>query len=90
MKSVKKFPTYNFTLPVLLGAGIGMGIAVFCVFRARRRKNTFINRTRRQIADVSSTAADMLEKGREELDRQAQGLANAVEAGKKAFQQTVS
>jgi hypothetical protein len=90
MKSIRKFSTTNFTVPVSLLAGIGLGIAVFCAFRARRQRNTLSNRARRQIADISSTAADILEKGREQLDRQGKGLVNAVEAGKKAFQRSVA
>jgi hypothetical protein len=42
------------------------------------------------MADVSDVAADILEKGLEEIDRQKKGLISAVEAGKKAYQRSVA
>lgn len=98
MRSTSKFPTKNLPLlPVTLGIGVGVGIAVFCAIRSHRRRNTFLARTRRQaedlarqMADAGSAAADILDKGREEFDRQAKGLANAVEAGKRAFHRSVA
>jgi hypothetical protein len=42
------------------------------------------------MTDVGRLAADLLEKGREEIDRRTKGLGDAVEAGKKAFQRSVA
>jgi shikimate 5-dehydrogenase len=74
-----------------------VGISAYCAFRAGQRRNTFLARTRRQaedlasqMADMGSLAADLLEKGREQLERQSKGLADAVEAGKKAYQRSVA
>jgi hypothetical protein len=96
--TTSKFLPKNFPLlPVSVGVGIGVGISAYCAFRARQRRNNFLGRTRRQaedlarqMADVGCLAADLLEKGREQVDRQAKGLANAVEAGRKAFQRSVA
>jgi shikimate 5-dehydrogenase len=84
--------------PLFLGIGIGVGIAVYFTLRTRRQRASLLARTRnqakdlaRQVADVSSSvAADILEKGREELDRQKKGILHAVDAGKKAYQQSVA
>ncbi len=93
-----KFLPKNFPLlPVSIGVAVGLGISAYCAFRAAQRRNTFLARTRRQaedlahqMADVSSLASELLEKGREELARQSKGLADAVEAGKKAYQRSVA
>ena len=98
MNSTRFFLPKNFPLlPVSVGVGVGVGIWVYCAFRAGQRRNTFLARTRRQaedlarqMAEMSSLAADLLEKGREELERQRKGLADAVEAGKKAYQRSVA
>jgi hypothetical protein len=98
MNLTRKSPHKNFPLlPVSVGVGIGVGISAYCAFRARQRRNTFLGRTRRQaedlarpMADVGCLAADLLEKGRAQIDRQTKGLADAVEAGKKAFQRSAA
>jgi len=98
MNSTRRFLHKTFPLlPVSLGVGIGVGISAYCVFRARQRRNTFLARTHRQaedlarqMTDVGRLAADLLEKGREEIDRRTKGLGDAVEAGKKAFQRSVA
>jgi shikimate 5-dehydrogenase len=97
MNSTRFLPKNFPLLPVYIGVGVGVGISAYCAFRARQRRNTFLARTRRQaedlarqMAEVGALAADLLEKGREQIERQSKGLADAVEAGKKAFQRSVA
>jgi hypothetical protein len=97
MNSTRFLPKNFPLLPVSIGVGVGVGISAYCAFRAGQRRNTLRARTRRQaeelarqMADLGSLAADLLEKGREQIERQSKGLADAVEAGKKAFHRSVA
>lgn len=97
MKQTVKFTKHFPLLPIYLGIGIGAGFSIYFGYRARRRRNSLLARTRRQADDLarqmagaSSAAGELLEKGREEIERQKKGLLNAVEAGKKAYQRSVA
>lgn len=97
MNSTRFLPKNFPLLPVSVGVGVGVVISAYCAFRAGRRRNTFAARTRRQaeelarqMASLSSLAADLLEKGREQIERQSKGVTDAVEAGKKAYQRSVA
>lgn len=87
----------NMTMPVSLGVGLGIGVAVYLAYRARRRRVRFVGRTlkqavglARQAVDMGCAAVQLLEKGREEIDRQKKGLVDAVEAGKAAYTRSVA
>jgi hypothetical protein len=42
------------------------------------------------MAVLGCAAAEILEKGREEIDRQTKGLGDAIEAGKHAYRRSVA
>jgi hypothetical protein len=59
----------------------------------RRRRQTFAGRALRQVtvlknqaSRLGDVAADFIEKGRQEAGRQKKNLAEAMEAGKSAYQ----
>ena len=79
------------------GISLGAGIALFCAYRAHRRNQSLVGRARRQadslmnsIEDLRESAADLVEKSREEAMRQTKGLQEAINAGTRAYRGATS
>jgi superfamily II DNA or RNA helicase len=93
----KNFASHKISLPLYVGMGIGVGLSLFCAYRIRNRRSSLFGRTRRQADELarqmtapSCAAADLIEKSREEMERQKRGIGKALQAGKKAYLHSVA
>ena len=79
------------------GLGVGAAVAVLFAPQSGARTQALISKKARRVrenldnlaADAQNSAIDLLEKGRKEAARQRQGLENAVEAGTRAYKESV-
>ena len=82
----------------LLGLGVGVGIGMlFAPKSGQETRELLKNKAgegtdflKQRSADVKQTATEWVEKGKEALNRQKDSLADAVEAGKQAYRNTVA
>jgi hypothetical protein len=82
----------NTTIGLLIGSGVATGAALVYAVRAHRRHRSFLARTVEHVGFIKQglktcgSAVAFIEKGREELERQKKGLAEALHAGVSAYQ----
>jgi gas vesicle protein len=86
------------TLGFIVGLGCGVGIALLLapksgdetrsVIANRAREGT--DRLKHQVAGLRDSATELLEKGRNEVERHKEGLQHAVDAGKRAYHESVA
>ena len=88
--------TKDCTIGFLIGIGAGLAIGLLWApqsgteargFLAARTQDG-VDRVRGTANDLANSASAFVETSRAEVVRQQEGLRNAVEAGKKAYQQT--
>ena len=88
----------DFAFATMIGFGLGVGIALlFSPKSGNETRLLLANKTREgtgffkdQAARLSNSAADLIDKSREEVTRYKKGLTQAVEAGKHAYQEAFS
>lgn len=81
----------------LLGLGVGVGIGMLFAPKSGQETREIIkNRAgegsdflKQRSADLKQTAGEWVDKGKDALGRQKDNLADAVEAGKRAYRETV-
>ena len=81
----------------LLGLGVGVGIGMLFAPKAGSETRQIIKDKagegtdfiKQRGSDIKQTAADWVEKGKDALGRQKDSLADAVEAGRQAYRDTV-
>jgi gas vesicle protein len=81
----------------LLGLGVGVGIGMLFAPKSGQETRELIKNKagegadalKQRSAEVKQTATQWVEKGKEALSRQKDSLADAVEAGKEAYHNTV-
>ena len=81
----------------LLGLGVGVCIGILFAPKSGEETRGIIKNKaqegtdylRQRSGDLRETAGDWIEKGREAMSRQRDNLAEAVEAGKQAYRETV-
>jgi gas vesicle protein len=86
------------TLRFLSGLGVGAGIALLLAPKSGDETRSLIaNKTREgtdqlkhQATVLYDSAADVIEKGREEVARHKEGLKHAVEVGKQAYHESIT
>ncbi len=88
----------NSAFGLMIGFGLGMGIAVlFAPKSGDKTRSLIARRTRkgteylkRQATVLRDSATDLIDKGQEEVTRHAEGLRRAVETGRRAYVRSVS
>lgn len=86
----------NGTLNFLIGLGAGLAIGIlYAPQRGEELRRLVANRTKQGADEIKGQAAEMWDsanelvgKGRAELARQQEGVKQAVQAGKMAYQET--
>ena len=81
----------------LLGLGVGVGIGMLFAPKSGQETREIIKNKagegtdylKQRSADAKQTASEWVDKGKEALGRQKDNLADAVEAGKQAYRETV-
>jgi gas vesicle protein len=82
----------------LLGLGVGVGIGMlFAPKSGRETREVIKNKTgegadflKARGAELKQTATEWVDKGKEAIGKQRDNIADAVEAGKQAYRDTVS
>jgi gas vesicle protein len=82
----------------LLGLGVGVGIGMLFAPKAGSETREIIKNKagegtdflKQRSAEFKQTASDWVDKGKDVLGRQKDNLADAVEAGRQAYRDTVS
>ena len=82
----------------LLGLGVGVGIGMLFAPKSGQETREIIKNKagegtdfiKQRGADLKQTASEWVDKGKEALGRQRDTIAEAVEAGKQAYRDTVS
>src|ERR1035437_4913193 len=82
----------------LLGLGVGVGIGMLFAPKSGSETREIIKSKagegsdflKQRSAEMKQTASDWVDKGREAMGRQKESLADAVEAGRQAYRDTVS
>ena len=82
----------------LLGLGVGVGIGMLFAPKSGQETRLLIKNKagegtdylKQQGANLKQTASDWVDKGKEALGRQKDNIAEAVEAGKQAYRETVN
>jgi gas vesicle protein len=82
----------------LLGLGVGVGIGMLFAPKSGQETRDIIKNKagegtdflKQRTADAKQTASEWVDKGRDALGRQKDNLADAVEAGKQAYRDTVN
>ena len=80
--------------------GLGVGVAVGLLFAPssgeqtrkliRDRAADSGDYLKRQSTDIKTSAADLLDKGKDKLSKHRESLVSAVEAGKQAYRESVT
>lgn len=81
----------------LLGLGVGVGIGMLFAPKAGSETREMIKNKagegteflKQRSGDLKQTASEWVDKGKEAIGRQKDNLADAVEAGKRAYRDTV-
>jgi len=81
----------------LLGLGVGVGIGMLFAPKSGAETREIIKNKagegtdfiKQRGTDIKQTAAEWVDKGKDALGRQKENLADAVEAGKRAYHDTV-
>ncbi len=81
----------------LLGLGVGVGIGILFAPKSGSETRQIIKEKagegtdfiKQRSSDLKQTAADWVEKGKDALGRQKDSIADAVEAGRQAYRDTV-
>jgi gas vesicle protein len=81
----------------LLGLGLGVGIGlVFAPQSGEETRDLLKNRAdegkdylKKQSEGLRGTAADLVDKGREAINRQRDSISDAIDAGKQAYREKV-
>ena len=81
----------------LLGLGVGVGIGMLFAPKSGRETREIIkdkagestDYLKQRGTDMKQTASEWVDKGKEALGRQKETLADAMEAGKQAYRDTV-
>lgn len=78
-----------------LGLGVGLGL-LFAPKTGEETRDILLDKAgegreflKKRAAEFGETASDVMEKGREALNRQRDTLADAIEAGKQAYREKV-
>jgi gas vesicle protein len=82
----------------LLGLGVGVGIGMLFAPKSGQETREIIKNKaseggdylKQRSAEFKATASDWVEKGKEALGRQKDNLADAMEAGRQAYRDTVT
>jgi gas vesicle protein len=82
----------------LLGLGVGVGIGMLFAPKSGQETREIIKNKagessdyiKQRGADLKQTASEWVDKGKEALGRQRDTIAEAVEAGKQAYRDTVT
>lgn len=82
----------------LLGLGVGVGIGMLFAPKSGQETRELIKNKagegtdylKQRGADIKQTANEWVDKGKEALGRQKDNIADAVEAGRQAYRDTVS
>jgi gas vesicle protein len=82
----------------LLGLGVGVGIGMLFAPKSGQETREIIKNKagegtdylKQRSGDLKQTANEWVDKGRETLNRQKDNLTDAVEAGKRAYRDTVT
>jgi gas vesicle protein len=82
----------------LLGLGVGVGIGMLFAPKSGQETREIIKNKagegtdflKQRSADMKQTANEWVDKGKEALGRQRDNIADAVEAGRQAYRDTVS
>lgn len=82
----------------LLGLGVGVGIGILFAPRSGQETRELIKNKTGEGADYlkqrgtefKQTATEWVDKGKEALNRQKENIAEAMEAGRQAYRDTVS
>ena len=90
--------TKNCTLGFMIGLGCGVGIALLFAPKSGDETRSLIaikgregtDHLKNQAAGFRDSATELLKKGRQDVARHKEGLEHAVEAGKKAYRESVS
>ena len=81
----------------LLGLGVGVGIGMLFAPKAGHETREIIKTKagegtdylKQRSEDIKQTATEWVDKGKEALGRQKENIADAMEAGKQAYRDTV-
>jgi gas vesicle protein len=81
----------------LLGLGVGVGIGMLFAPKSGQETRELIKNKagegtdflKQRGADIKQTAAEWVDKGKDALGRQKDNIADAVEAGRQAYRDTV-
>jgi len=81
----------------LLGLGMGVGIGLlFAPRTGEETRDMLLSKAdegkdylKRQTEDLRGSAADIVDKGREVINRQRDSLSDAIDAGKQAYREKV-
>jgi gas vesicle protein len=81
----------------LLGLGVGVGIGMLFAPKSGQETRELIKNKagegtdylKQRSTDAKQTASEWVDKGKEALGRQKENLADAMEAGKQAYRDTV-
>jgi gas vesicle protein len=82
----------------LLGLGVGVGIGMLFAPKSGQETRELIKNKagegtdylKQRTADIKQTANEWVDKGKEALGRQKDNIADAVEAGRQAYRDTVN
>ena len=81
----------------LLGLGVGVGIGMLFAPKSGQETRDYIKKSaeegsdylKQRGTDLKQTASEWVDKGKDALGRQRDHLADAMEAGKQAYRETV-
>lgn len=82
----------------LLGLGVGVGIGMLFAPKSgqetreliKNKANEGSDYLKQRSTEFKQTASDWVDKGRDALGRQKENLADAMEAGRQAYRETVT
>ena len=82
----------------LLGLGVGVGIGMLFAPKSGQETRDFIKNKagegsdylKQRTGDLKQTASDWVDRGKDAIGRQKDSLADAMEAGRQAYRDTVN